>query len=296
MNSPAPYARRPCGSRRWSSGWSPSPLVTPFAAAHGTVTVRTAVLVHVIGPDGEGWGECGALPEPTYTAEFTDGALVVLRDHLVPRLIAAAAHRSQGIDGADLPAALDGVVGHPMAKAALELALLDAEGRASGTPLARTLSPHPPGPAAEVPAGVAVGLLGSPDAVAAEVEARVAEGYRRVKLKIAPGRDIEHLPRRTGGGRGLTRPRRRRQRGLPARRRTDRAGRRPPLGAARRPRRLVRRARRDLPWRRTRDPYAILVSEVMLQRTQVSRVVPRYVAWLERWPAVTRSPRPLVPR
>jgi A/G-specific adenine glycosylase len=43
---------------------------------------------------------------------------------------------------------------------------------------------------------------------------------------------------------------------------------------------------RDLPWRRTRDPYAILVSEVMLQQTQVARVVPRYVAWLERWPTV----------
>jgi A/G-specific adenine glycosylase len=43
---------------------------------------------------------------------------------------------------------------------------------------------------------------------------------------------------------------------------------------------------RDLPWRRTRDPYAILVSEVMLQQTQAARVVPRWVAWLERWPSV----------
>ena len=41
---------------------------------------------------------------------------------------------------------------------------------------------------------------------------------------------------------------------------------------------------RDLPWRHTRDPYAILVSEVMLQQTQVERVVPRYLAWVERWP------------
>src|SRR5829696_6902082 len=41
---------------------------------------------------------------------------------------------------------------------------------------------------------------------------------------------------------------------------------------------------RDLPWRKTRDPYAILVSEVMLQQTQVERVIPRYLRWLERWP------------
>jgi A/G-specific adenine glycosylase len=46
-----------------------------------------------------------------------------------------------------------------------------------------------------------------------------------------------------------------------------------------------RQGGRDLPWRRTRDPYAILVSEVMLQQTQVERVVPRYLAWLERWPS-----------
>jgi A/G-specific adenine glycosylase len=44
--------------------------------------------------------------------------------------------------------------------------------------------------------------------------------------------------------------------------------------------------RRDLPWRRTRDPYCVLVSEVMLQQTQVPRVIPRYLAWLERWPTV----------
>jgi A/G-specific adenine glycosylase len=43
---------------------------------------------------------------------------------------------------------------------------------------------------------------------------------------------------------------------------------------------------RELPWRRTRDPYAILVSEVMAQQTQIDRVVPRWQAWLERWPTV----------
>jgi A/G-specific adenine glycosylase len=51
---------------------------------------------------------------------------------------------------------------------------------------------------------------------------------------------------------------------------------------------------RDLPWRRTRDPYAVLVSEVMLQQTQVARVVPRWAEWLERWPtveALARAPR-----
>jgi A/G-specific adenine glycosylase len=59
------------------------------------------------------------------------------------------------------------------------------------------------------------------------------------------------------------------------------------------------REARDLPWRRTRDPYAVLVSEVMLQQTQVARVVPRYEAWIERWPdaaSLAAAPMPEVLR
>ena len=44
---------------------------------------------------------------------------------------------------------------------------------------------------------------------------------------------------------------------------------------------------RDLPWRRTRDPWAVLVSELMLQQTQVSRVVPKWEAFVARWPTAT---------
>ena len=43
---------------------------------------------------------------------------------------------------------------------------------------------------------------------------------------------------------------------------------------------------RDLPWRRAADPYQILVSEIMLQQTQVDRVLPKYHEWLERFPSL----------
>lgn len=49
---------------------------------------------------------------------------------------------------------------------------------------------------------------------------------------------------------------------------------------------FYRTRRRDLPWRRTRDPYKILVSEVMLQQTQVDRVIPKYAAFLSRFPTL----------
>ena len=47
-----------------------------------------------------------------------------------------------------------------------------------------------------------------------------------------------------------------------------------------------RATRRDLPWRRTRDPYAVWVSEIMLQQTRVATVIPYYERWLERFPTV----------
>lgn len=180
------------------------PLVTPFAASHGTTSIRTAVLVRLAGPDGEGWGECAALPEPTYSDEFVDDAFLTIRGLLAPRLLTDPVSGSGGVSSLDLPALFADVVGHPMAKAAIEMALLDFECRSTNVSLARRLAPHPPGPAASVPAGVAIGLLDTPDALAQQVADRVAKGYGRVKIKIAPGRDVEFVrAARQAAGRGI---------------------------------------------------------------------------------------------
>ena len=165
------------------------PMVSPFVASHGTVSTRTAVIVRVLGAEDEGWGECAALPEPSYTAEYVDGAYLALQELLLPRLLAA----NSPVHATDLPSLFADVTGHPMAKASIELAVLDAEGRRSGTSLSHTFAPHPPGPSMIVPAGVAIGLLETPDALAAEVARRVAEGYGRIKIKIAHGRDIDFI-------------------------------------------------------------------------------------------------------
>ena len=165
------------------------PMISPFAASHGTVSTRTAVIARVLGGDDDGWGECAALPEPTYSEEYVDGAYLALQELLVPRLLAAEGP----ITPADLSSLFSDVIGHPMAKASIELALLDAHGHRSSTSLSDLFAPHPPGPSSVVPAGVAIGLLETPDALAAEVSTRVAEGYGRIKIKIAPGRDIEFV-------------------------------------------------------------------------------------------------------
>jgi O-succinylbenzoate synthase len=156
-------------------------LVTPFRTSSGTLTRRELVLVrveaHGAGRSTEGWGECVALPAPTYSSEYVDGAHQVLREHLVPRVFAAE------VSAADqLTSAFAGVVGHPMAKAALELALLDAELRHASTSLAARLGAV----RADVECGVSIGMF-PVDELLDHVDAYVSAGYRRVKLKVEPG-------------------------------------------------------------------------------------------------------------
>ena len=106
-------------------------LVRPTVTAGGTHDKRPVVLVQIFTETGMGWGECDALAEPTYTAEYADGAESRLVEDLVPRLI--------GESFASASAVLDrltDVAGNPMAKAAIEMAFLDAELRRDGVSLA----------------------------------------------------------------------------------------------------------------------------------------------------------------
>lgn len=158
------------------------PLVTPFRTSFGTEHVRDVLLVEVKGPDAGGWGECVAGSEPAYSSEYTAGAHAVIRDHLVPRL-----GRLGDVAVHQVGPALQGVKGHPMAKAALEMAVLDAELSLRGQSLASYL-----GAGREtVPAGVSVGIAGSIEALLDTVAGYIADGYVRVKLKIEPGWDVD---------------------------------------------------------------------------------------------------------
>lgn len=157
------------------------PLATPFRTAHGIEVERQAVLVRVAGSDTEGWGECVAMPAPLYTSEYADGAAHVLRHHLAPRLV------GRDVAADDVAGALAEVQGHPMAKASLEMAVLDAELRASGRSFGERLGAE----RALVPSGISLGIAGSTPALLDGVAAALDAGYQRVKLKVEPGRDVE---------------------------------------------------------------------------------------------------------
>jgi o-succinylbenzoate synthase len=157
-------------------------LVSPFQTSFGIQTERDVLLVRVIGPDAEGWGECVALSEPVYSPEYVDGAAHVIREHLLPRLFALADPAAHLIGPA-----LGDVYGHPMAKAVLEMAILDAELRIAGVSLGWYLGAVRD----QVPAGVSVGIMASVPQLLDAVGGYVDQGYLRIKLKIEPGWDVD---------------------------------------------------------------------------------------------------------
>ncbi len=158
------------------------PLVGPFRTSFGTQTERDILLVRVETPDSEGWGECVAAEDPLYSSEYVDGAQEVIRRFLVPLLPTDGSLRAAGV-----AQALEPVKGHRMAKAALEAAILDAELRAAGVSLAQHLGAVRD----RVECGVSVGIASSIPKLLDQVDGYLAAGYRRIKLKIEPGWDIE---------------------------------------------------------------------------------------------------------
>lgn len=157
------------------------PLVAPFRSSQATEIDRELLLVHVTGPDSEGWGECAAFATPHFSSETVDSAQISLRTSLIPLLDPA------NVDVKTITRALAPVDGSPMAKASLESAVWDAELRSQGQSLASRLG----GTRARVPAGVAVGLMDSLPQLVAAVGGYVDQGYLRVKLKIQPSWDLD---------------------------------------------------------------------------------------------------------
>jgi O-succinylbenzoate synthase len=160
------------------------PLVRPFRTSFGEATEKTCVLARVETEDAWGWGECVADVVPDFSGEFNDGAWLLMRDFLVPALFRAGDVRAE-----DLDAVFAFVRGNPMAKATLVDALLDAELRADDRSLAAYLG----GVRDRVACGVSVGITPTTETLLDQVAGYVADGYRRIKLKIAPGIDVERV-------------------------------------------------------------------------------------------------------
>ena len=157
-------------------------LVAPFETSFGVQTERDVLLLKAGTTDGVGWGECVAGEEPTYSSEYVDGAQHVLIHHLLPRLL-----DQESLEAEDVGRLLRPVHGHHMAKAAIEMAILDAQLRARHESFARYFGAT----RAAVDCGVSVGIHPSIPELLATVGEYLDQGYRRIKLKIKPGWDLE---------------------------------------------------------------------------------------------------------
>ncbi len=161
-------------------------LVTPFETSMDRVTDRRIILAEVNVDGVSGWGECTAGESPFYCPEDTDTAWHVLEKFLWPML-----KDRELTSAADVWPLLEQVRGHNMAKAALETAVWDAEGRLKRIPLWRLLG----GQRTEIPCGVSIGIKDSLDELVATVKTELAAGYQRIKIKIKPGKDIQPVQR-----------------------------------------------------------------------------------------------------
>jgi o-succinylbenzoate synthase len=158
------------------------PLAHFFETSFGRVHDREFLLVTAAGEGVEGWGECVADAAPFYSPETTETAWHVIRAFLAPRVLGASFSHPR-----ELAPALAAVRGHQMAKAAVEMAAWDLFARQQDVPLARLLG----GTSPRIASGVSIGIQDSVDDLLRKVETELAAGYRRIKIKIKPGWDVD---------------------------------------------------------------------------------------------------------
>lgn len=157
------------------------PLRAPFETSFGRIDARDAILLQVRADGLTGYGECVADRDPGYAYETSGTAWLILREFLIPAVLGQDIHSPS-----DFQQKVAHVRGHPMAKAGLEMALWDLQGKAEGKSLRELLG----GERSRVEVGVSVGLQASPAALVSLVKKYLAKGYQRVKIKIKPGRDV----------------------------------------------------------------------------------------------------------
>ena len=161
-------------------------LKEPFRISSGVMQERRIALLELTDQDGAtAWSECVAFQLPIYSAETIDTAWLALREWLAPRVI------GRDLDGPEQVHDLleQNIRGHNMAKAALEMGVWGLAAEAQEVPLSVLLG----GTRSRVPTGISLGIQSEPAALVARAQAAVAAGYRKIKVKIRPGQDVEYV-------------------------------------------------------------------------------------------------------
>jgi o-succinylbenzoate synthase len=158
-------------------------LREPFRISSGVVTARRILLCELTDADGAtAWSECVAGEAPNYSPETIDTAWHAITTWVAPRLLGVELAHPREV----YPLLETDIRGHQMAKAGVEMGMWGLESVRRGVPLAELIG----GTRERVPVGISLGIQRTPEALVAKAEAAVAEGYRKVKIKVGPGRDV----------------------------------------------------------------------------------------------------------
>jgi o-succinylbenzoate synthase len=162
------------------------PLREPFMISSGTMVERRIVLLELRDVNGlVSWSECVADDTPNYTSETTDTAWLAIKQWVAPRVL----NRTFEAPG-DVHAVLEhDFRGHLMAKAAVEMGMWGMEATRLNVSLSRLIG----GTRSSIPVGISIGIQESPAHLVEKARIALAEGYRKIKLKIMPGKDVEYV-------------------------------------------------------------------------------------------------------
>jgi len=162
-------------------------LAHPFETSFGRQVYRSCILVRVEDESGEeGWAECVAGEGPWYSYETVETAWHIIRDFIAPLVL-----KNEIRSPANVSKMLSRIRGHNMAKAAVEMAIWDLEAKLQKKPLARLLG----GTKDRVDSGVSIGIQKSIEKLLKRIDFFLEQGYKRIKLKIKPGWDVNVISR-----------------------------------------------------------------------------------------------------
>lgn len=162
------------------------PLKEPFRISSGLTTERRIMLLRLRDTNGvTTWSECVAGERPNYSSETIDAAWLVISEYVAPRVLGVEFETPVEVH----PALEKDFRGHHMAKAALEMGIWALWAERDGMPLARLLG----GTQARIPTGISIGVQSSPEALVARVGRALGDGYRKIKMKIEPGQDVQFV-------------------------------------------------------------------------------------------------------
>ena len=162
------------------------PLKEPFRISSGVVVDRRICLLELTDADGiVAWSECVAGEKPNYSAETIDTAWLALIEWLAPRVLGTSFDDASAV----FPVLDRNVVGHQMAKAAIEMGCWDLTARQLGIPLSRLLG----GTRDRVATGISIGIQSNSGELVQRARAAYDAGYRKIKVKIQPGADVDYV-------------------------------------------------------------------------------------------------------